>query len=45
MPPYHGLAPLHNHAHDDQICSVGLMSLQPIDHAAVSRWFEAVIAE
>ncbi len=44
-PPDHGLAPLHDHAHDDQIGSVALTSQQPMVHAAVSRWLEAVVAE
>ena len=35
----------HDHAHDDQIGSVALTSQQPMDHAAVSRWLEAVVAE
>ena len=43
--PDHGHALLHDHAHDDQISSVALTSQQPMDHATVSRWLEAVVAE
>jgi G3E family GTPase len=43
--PNYGHAPLHDHAHDDQIGSVALTSQQPMNYVAVSRWLEAVVAE